>query len=521
MEYIKIIEELKDYSPRYVYKVDHPVYIQTHKSLFSEHIDFSPSCIYVGYVSSLPQNINIEKYINLICLDDISLPDIYKNSDFVNLTIIENSFNPIEILNNIADIMIDEASIVSSMQILLNCLYENKGLQSMVDTAYEVFGNPMFINDVAYKILAMSKNFTFDNETLEEEKSLGYIHSHNITSMKKDEIFKKLGKNNYPFYSKQTGSQKGWLFKVIKIQNVEVGAIALHEALRPFRKYDYELLERFSKLISIELEKSDFYKLNKGIMYNYFLNELIDNKINNRKTVSHRLSFLGWKLYSYFQVIFIADLNNGFLESKTERISYEIRQIIADCRWTVYQKNLIVLLNRPKNELLSIDEYERFKTFLNNNGLAAGFSNVYTDIIETPNHYKQAMRGLEVGIYINHTSGIYNYTDYIITYIGQVLSKKHNLIEFCPPAVLILQEYDKKNNTNLLNTLDIYLYYPEDPVLASKELNIHRNTLQYRINKIKELCNLDLSNGHERLKIQLYLKFIEYLKGGWEINIPE
>lgn len=59
------------------------------------------------------------------------------------------------------------------------------------------------------------------------------------------------------------------------------------------------------------------------------------------------------------------------------------------------------------------------------------------------------------------------------------------------------------------------IYYVGNPVAAAKVLNIHRNTLLYRVNKIKELTQVDLDNGDERLKIQLYLKFLEYQKGGW------
>ncbi|MCI7639792.1 MAG: helix-turn-helix domain-containing protein [Clostridiales bacterium] len=55
----------------------------------------------------------------------------------------------------------------------------------------------------------------------------------------------------------------------------------------------------------------------------------------------------------------------------------------------------------------------------------------------------------------------------------------------------------------------------DNPVTAANSLNIHRNTLLYRINKIKELTGLDLKNGNQRLRIQFYLKLAEYQHGGW------
>ncbi|MBQ6701028.1 MAG: helix-turn-helix domain-containing protein, partial [Oscillospiraceae bacterium] len=84
--------------------------------------------------------------------------------------------------------------------------------------------------------------------------------------------------------------------------------------------------------------------------------------------------------------------------------------------------------------------------------------------------------------------------------------------DFCPDEIEAIQQYDADNNSELLLTLEKYLYYVDDPVSAAKSLNIHRNTLLYRINKIKELTGLDLSNGDERFKVQLYLKLSHYHK---------
>ncbi|MGG1618897.1 helix-turn-helix domain-containing protein [Paenibacillus sp. NRS-1782] len=61
----------------------------------------------------------------------------------------------------------------------------------------------------------------------------------------------------------------------------------------------------------------------------------------------------------------------------------------------------------------------------------------------------------------------------------------------------------------LLPTLGAYLQYVDTPNLAAKTLFIHRNTLFYRINRIRELFQIDLSNGDIRLKLQLTLHFLK------------
>lgn len=516
MELIKIVNMLEEFEPKVLARVELPVYIQTHKRMISGQTQFYSNCLYVGFVSDLPEVLKEDSVISLICVEDIPLSRAYDKNDLLNLAVVGNHVHPHDILNKIADIMIDEARIVSSMQILLDALYANKGLQYLVDVAFEVFENPIFINDTAYKILAMSSNVSFEDSTLEEEKLLGYIHEKNLSDMRNDKVFKQLSQSIYPLYSKRKDQTTGWLFKIIAIHGVEVGIVALVETNRPFRKYDFELLERFSKLISIELEKNDFYKMNKGLMYSYFLADLISDKLYKSKLVEQRLAYLHMKLYSYFQILFITHMDGSIQEQKINRIAHEIRNIVPDCRWTVYQSNLVVFINRPNKNLLTGEEQTRLQEFLDLNKLSAGISNVFLDIMGTSMHYRQSMRAAELGLYINHKPGLYYYSDYIMTYIAKILSKRHDIHEFCPPAIEIIQEYDASYHTNLLETLEKYLYYPENPVAASKALHIHRNTLIYRINKIKELTEIDLGNGDVRLNIQLYLKFMMYQKGSWD-----
>ena len=103
----------------------------------------------------------------------------------------------------------------------------------------------------------------------------------------------------------------------------------------------------------------------------------------------------------------------------------------------------------------------------------------------------------------------------IIYYAARLALRHNNLRDFCPEEVSVLEAYDKETGSELLKTLDRFLLYVDDPVTAANSLNIHRNTLLYRINKIKKLTGLDLKNGNQRLRIQFYLKLAEYQRGGW------
>ncbi|WP_415537861.1 helix-turn-helix domain-containing protein [Dehalobacter sp. 4CP] len=69
---------------------------------------------------------------------------------------------------------------------------------------------------------------------------------------------------------------------------------------------------------------------------------------------------------------------------------------------------------------------------------------------------------------------------------------------------------ERDNGTPFLETLKYYLYYTHSPNDAAKTLCVHRNTLFYRINKIKQLTGVTLDNADERFQLYLSILLLEF-----------
>ncbi|MBR1862220.1 MAG: PucR family transcriptional regulator ligand-binding domain-containing protein [Lachnospiraceae bacterium] len=64
-------------------------------------------------------------------------------------------------------------------------------------------------------------------------------------------------------------------------------------------------------------------------------------------------------------------------------------------------------------------------------------------------------------------------------------------------------EYDKKHDSGLVETLKLYLEYNGSVNKMSAEMFIHKNTILYRMKKIKELTDFDPEDGKQRLEYYL------------------
>ncbi|MBE6114773.1 MAG: hypothetical protein E7191_06790 [Erysipelotrichaceae bacterium] len=517
MEIKNIINELSEFQIKIIKEINEPTYIQTHKMVKPKNPVFFPACIYVGYVSELPDEIDPRFLANLICIEDVPLSDQILVNENMNLYLVPKGTNQFNILNKIADIMIDEAVLTSSMQRILNALYENKGLQSIVDVASEVFENPLFINDTSFKILAMSRDYTFKNQTLEEEKDLGFVHKANLQAMKRDGLIsEKLNSTRSIITSKRADVDENWLFSSVKIQGIAVANIAIVDNVRPFRQIDYELLERFTQIVAIEMEKNEFYKENLGVMYSYLLNDLLSEKKINKRNLQQRLDILDWKIYDWFKIIVVTDSKEEMTQEKMDHIPRQMKRIIADCHWVVYKRKLVFFVSRPHKDTLSKEDQEAVRTFLKSNGLIAGVSQSFNSLLDSAYYYKQAFRSADVGAFVRNDDVLFDYNEMISLYASQLLLKRNEINDFTPECIKVIKQHDEEKGTELLPTLESYLQYVGDPVSAALDLNIHRNTLLYRINKIKDLTGIDLDNGDIRFNIQLYFKLLEYLKGKWK-----
>ena len=83
---------------------------------------------------------------------------------------------------------------------------------------------------------------------------------------------------------------------------------------------------------------------------------------------------------------------------------------------------------------------------------------------------------------------------------------------FCDPSLKMLDTYDKKHGTEYLHTLKIFLLNERNIATTAKSLHIHRNTLLYRIERLKNMLLSDLDQEQNRLRIQISLYIIENQK---------
>ena len=163
-------------------------------------------------------------------------------------------------------------------------------------------------------------------------------------------------------------------------------------------------------------------------------------------------------------------------------------------RWDAedHQKRVEQLISRMKE-----NGHLRFRVAL---------GNYFTGPGSIARSYRTARTTMMVGIQRMPESRSYFYQDLMLPVLLDSLRGGWQANELSRP-LMRLKAMD--NNGLLRRTLTAWFRNNVQPLATSKALFIHRNTLEYRLNRISELTGLDLGNFDDRLLLYIALQLDE------------
>jgi len=120
--------------------------------------------------------------------------------------------------------------------------------------------------------------------------------------------------------------------------------------------------------------------------------------------------------------------------------------------------------------------------------------------------FKEAERALTLSEQLWDESQVAFFGDLSLYELLLNVSDPSVLASFCDHWLAPLSSYDEQHHTDLLPTLHAYFANNGNMARTAHILNIHRNTLVYRLGRITEIIQLDMDDPNVRLNLHLALK---------------
>lgn len=471
---------------------------------------YGNSTLYLGSTSALPSPTSSEP-IAFFCYGDKVDFSYFTDSSFT-IVYFGSHISQAELFNITMEYLTEIEQITAGMHILVNALFSGNGLQYLVDTAAHLFNNPIYVVDLQNKYLAISTDPVPDNTFFREESESGYISERGIASIRENRLDSKVRKANAPYYYVNELVQTGMLVDAVRIQGIEVGHIMMMESEHPFREFDSDFFHRFSKLVSMELQKDSAYVRNKGVMYSYFLADLLKNPKHNITDMKKRLELLGYHLKDSFYIIAIPPAAHSTSDFQLDVILEHLKHIFPGSIYVIYEDTIVFLISKAMYHGFSEYELEQLQQYLTANHLIAGISNFFQQLEDTSRFYHQAIDAVHLGLKLKTTDCICYYSDYYVYKMLETYEKEDNEIRFLiHPGLMRLYYYDQEKGTEFMQTLQEYLIHPGQTSVVAANLHIHKNTLLYRLGKIKEITDCELAVGEDYMNMNLSLMIMRYL----------
>ena len=373
-------------------------------------------------------------------------------------------------------------------ELLFNTLSEGAGIQNLIDTAREqIFLNPIMVTNSSFRIVGLSTDTIFDDIVWNEAVNLHGFSKEVIEQFRHDTESDKLFQEHKVFlYSSGLGEKIPRILAPLKTENRTLGYLIIFSVNHPLENRDIENAEILAKALNILMQGSiTVADINLDLM-DYTLKLLLSE-----------LPVESSQIQALTNCDFFMTFSLSLPEKRKEReyLYYLRDQIIQDSSKIhsfPYEENLFVLINYKEEKELD-QFFVRLKKLLKEYQIHAGSSNSFEDLTQLKYYFEQAVKVRSFGEKLHPEKKVYSFTEYYVYFfISRIpLELSHTLL--CQDY-LTLVEYDHVHSLQLVDTITAYFYHSMNINDVSKELHVHRNTISYRLNLIKEKLLIDYTD---------------------------
>ncbi len=469
---------------------------------------FARDILYVCEYDEL-QDMRDEFGINVLCTSNQAMQPI-DELKHLNLVFIDTDFSADELVLKISEELSIYHKVNQAKIKLSEALISGMGLQHIADVLTEILLNPLMVCSIGFKVLANSSKYKkVNDDSWQSMIDNGYLSNDEIKKGDSLGINESVFSSSEPVVFGLDSYQYRAMIQRVELNRKNVAFISIMEYNTEFEPYQTKILHYASKIISFELQRDSFIPYTKGQMYEYFFADLLDGKIQDANTIKERMKFFHLDIKDVYYILSFKIQTQADLGLKLTYIRDLLENKIYRGYSIIYENKIVMLLSRKSKRVSVSDELNLYFDFFVNSNLQVGISRPHSKVECIRDAYLQSSKAIDLGMKINSKERIFNIEDYVQYQLLDSVSGTKDFENFCSIKIFELIHYDKINNTEFLVDLDVYLSNSCNAIKSAKILNIHRSTMDYRINKIQEILDLHLEDSEVIFSLGFSLRLLK------------
>ena len=380
-----------------------------------------------------------------------------------------------------------------------------RSLQRILKLSADFIGNPLLVMSLDFDLLGES-----GIETMPEKSRLFHkdgIDMEYMNALMQSSEYQKMQDSRetvlFPAYISGVRSLNRNLFP----EGKNVCRVVMHEWNRKFTEGDKCLLDTLADYLEIFLTYSE--SLGGEDPLAGIFKKILSDRTADYMEMSKKLSAYGWSSqHTYLCLILqLTYLNQKNLS--TNAICYYIKQQFPQSVSFLFEGEIVTFFNMTLLEKDAEDIGSVLTYFIRDSYLKAGYSRCVKGHMYFRRQFIQARTALDVGSRNKPYVWIHHFDQIALTYIMEQVTRRLPASMICHENLLKLKEADEENQSEYMKTLRTYLDENLNATRTAEALFIHRSTLLYRLDKIKEILQYELDDPDENFYLSFSFRLLE------------
>ena len=393
----------------------------------------------------------------------------------------------------------------------LNSIFCSGGsLTELCRAGEKLFNNPMFIHDNLFALIALpkdvetSKQFQFNSET-----GVYHIPLAIIDEFKYDENYLKTYQYHHASIWESSMSHNGFRSIFVNLWDGShyYGRLMINErstALKPGQFASADYIAKYAVMII----QRDSISLNHSYLSfeDTFVNLALGREVSNLdlNTVLH---VLDWKPKDRFICLRLQSKDYTLKVNPVSAVRSILSTELSCYSSFFYEQQLCIIINMTLSGLTPVDIQQRLAPQVRDNYMCGGLSNPFIGISQLSHAFRQSAIALEYATNPKSENWLISFEKCALDYLERLATEHFSPEILAAPQLLKLRALDAEKGTEYYITLREWLKNERNIPKTSEALIVHRTTLTYRLNKLRELIPMDLDDD----ALRLYLLFSYHL----------
>ncbi len=383
-----------------------------------------------------------------------------------------------------------------------------RSMASLAQSASEILGMPVVVTDAAFIVRAKYPTASLDDEQWDANVMNRQIEPRFVKTFTDDGHFARHDEAQRAFLTDWGHYAKApRLTQVIKANGNCIGYFAALATGVEVEEWHYEACGIISEAFAMMMEADAGAQMVRAGMSSPVLYALLDGSMdasNLSELLPHGFAEENPAPY----ILLCAKPRNPHNTPLEAYLGNALARYFEHSVRTVYDGCLCLLACDVLPDARGSVRAHMLIDELNRQELECGVSRAFDDLGEMRLRCWEATSALTMGSLLNPGDSLHHYEDYIADIALKALAENvpSNALEH--PVLAEIKNHDAKNHTEYFKTLRVYFLSKFDKKRTCEKLHIHRNTLQYRLDRIEEFEELNIDDPY----LPLYFAVDEYMR---------